>query len=175
MPQASNIDLSWDHESAKTCEGLLRTAYDGFRILTVEDSKFLKSFPLAKRAELLEEVDFSKLDCYVHPDVKTSVHATRSRHQSLFEWLSVKLKVCCCEWKGYHFADREIHFRPLSSKNLALSKACPCHTSIITISEVIELPFISSSRRRRVKQWLDRRCIPVSRFVQVSYNRPPLS
>ncbi|XP_006463254.1 hypothetical protein AGABI2DRAFT_120078 [Agaricus bisporus var. bisporus H97] len=92
LPQASKIDLSWDHESAKTCEALLRTAYDGFRILTVEDSKFLKSFPLAKRAELLEEVDFSKLDCYVHPDVKTSVHAIRSRHQSLFEWLSIKLK-----------------------------------------------------------------------------------
>jgi hypothetical protein len=95
FPQTSKIDLSWGHESEKTREALLRTAYDGFRMLMLEERKFMRSFPLAKRVELLEEVDFSKLDCYLHPDVKTSVHVARSHHQSLFEWLLAGLKVRC--------------------------------------------------------------------------------
>lgn len=65
-------------------------------MMTLDERKFSSSFTLAKRLNLLEEVDFSKLDCYLHPDVKTSVHHTRAHSKNLFEWLVHKLKVRHC-------------------------------------------------------------------------------
>jgi hypothetical protein len=67
---------------------LLQTAYDGFRLLTVFD-------PVADElcSLLLAQADFSKLDCYMNPSAKTSVHKVRGNHLSLFEWLIEKWKV----------------------------------------------------------------------------------
>lgn len=121
-------------------------------MLTLEERKFMKSFSLAKRVELMEEVDFSKLDCYLPPDVKTSVHPTRSHNQSLFEWLLNGLKVCCCWWIGIiSLTGKLISRLILSFKDLPLLKACLRLALITTISGVIELPSISNSQRKKVK------------------------
>jgi hypothetical protein len=91
FPQPSNIALSWPHEPEKTREALLTTAYDGFRLLTV-----LENVSMSQCVSLLAEADFSKLDNYSPPTMKTSVHKIRGHHPSLFEWLLDKWKVCSC-------------------------------------------------------------------------------
>lgn len=59
----------------------------------VLDRGFDVSFTLAERIALLSQADFSKLDCYLTPDIKTSVYDTRAHHQCLFDWLLNQWKV----------------------------------------------------------------------------------
>lgn len=89
LPQSSKITLTWQHpdrlENAR--EMLLNTAYDGFRLLAIVDN-----VPDQLSSSLLAEADFSKLDCYLNPSVKTTVHKARRNHPVFFEWLIEKWK-----------------------------------------------------------------------------------
>ncbi|KXN86519.1 hypothetical protein AN958_09991 [Leucoagaricus sp. SymC.cos] len=91
FPQSSKVSLTWRNEepdvARRTREMLLQTAYDGFRLLMV-----LEHVSDDLCSSVLAQVDFSKLDCYTHPTVKTSVHKIRPRHPNLFEWLIEKAR-----------------------------------------------------------------------------------
>ncbi|KAF9449815.1 hypothetical protein P691DRAFT_666666 [Macrolepiota fuliginosa MF-IS2] len=86
FPQPSKIALSWEHQPEKTCQTLLTMAYDGFRLLATTKRGFGASLTLNDQISLLARADFSKLDCYLHPDIKTSVYDTH-KHNTLFDWL----------------------------------------------------------------------------------------
>ncbi len=62
--------------------------------MTVLDRGLDFSFTLAERIVMFAQADFSKLDCYLPPDIKTSVYDTRTHHQCLFDWLLSQWKVC---------------------------------------------------------------------------------
>ncbi|KXN82455.1 hypothetical protein AN958_02539 [Leucoagaricus sp. SymC.cos] len=69
FPRPVKISLTWVHEPTKTCETLLAIAYDGFRLLpTLSEHRELG----LRCVSLLAQADFSKLDCYLNPDIKQS-------------------------------------------------------------------------------------------------------
>lgn len=72
---------------------LLKTAYDGFRLMTVLDQGLDVSFTLTERIALFARADFSKLDCYLPPDIKSSVYDIRTHHKCLFDWLLSQWRV----------------------------------------------------------------------------------
>jgi len=73
---------------------LLKIAYDGFRLLPI-----VHDIP-NQLSSLLLKADFSKLDCYLDPSVKTS--KTRVSHLNMFEWLIEESKVIrFCSVRGF--------------------------------------------------------------------------
>ncbi|KAJ3571787.1 hypothetical protein NP233_g3510 [Leucocoprinus birnbaumii] len=69
LPRQNNISLTWVNEPCKTKGTLLDIAYDSFRLLhSIADHKSGQQC-----LTLLAQVDFSKLDCYCRPDIKTEV------------------------------------------------------------------------------------------------------